>query len=129
VFPQRTRKIQRNDVSAGQRTDQQTKHNSRNSMINCLIDGIINFSLQVIGRVVTGGYMDVATDTFHTSVLSHVFSLRLITGSRTRQLPPPCSPFFYSKVILHSAIDSDWLSSNRSKVKILTCLLSLLQLT
>jgi hypothetical protein len=118
VFPQRTQNIQRNDVSTGQRTDQQTKHISGNLMITYLIDRIINFSLQVIGWVVTSGFMDVAMDTFHTSVLSHVLSLRLITGSQTQQLPPPCSPFFYSKVILHSPIVCDWLSSNRSEVKI-----------
>jgi hypothetical protein len=76
MFPQRTRNIQRNDVITGQRADQQTKHNSGNSMITYLIDRIINFSLQVIGWVVASGSMDVAPDTF-----SHLPSLRLITGS------------------------------------------------
>jgi hypothetical protein len=129
VFLHRTRNIQRNDLIAGQRADQQTKHNAGNLMITYLIDRIFDFSLQVIGLVVTSGSMDVATDTFHTSVLSHILCLQLITGSRTRQLSPPCYPFLYSNVILHSPTVCDWLSSNRSKVKILTCLLSLPQLT
>jgi hypothetical protein len=80
VFPQRTRNIQKNDVIRGQRTNKKI-HNSGNSMITYLIDGIINFSLQIISWVVSSGSMDVAPDTFHISVLSHVLSLRLITGS------------------------------------------------
>jgi hypothetical protein len=75
VFSQRTRNIQRNDVIIGQRTEQQTKHNSGNSIITDLIDKVINFSLQIIGWVVTSGSMDVAPDTFsHVNSFSHPLS-------------------------------------------------------
>jgi hypothetical protein len=93
VFPQRTQNIQRNYVIIGQRADQQTKHNSGNLMITYLIDRIINFSLQVIGWVVTSVSMDVATDTFLTSILSHILSLTNHWFTNTTTATPHVLPF------------------------------------
>jgi hypothetical protein len=72
------------------------KHNSGNSVITYLIDGIINFNLQIIGWVVSSGSMDVAPDTFpHFSSFSHPLSATHHWLTNTTTATPMFSlPFF-----------------------------------
>jgi hypothetical protein len=116
VFPQRTRNFQRNYVTISQRTDQETKHNSGNLMITYLIDRIINFSLQVVGWVVTSGVYGCGNGYFsHFSSFSRPLSAIDHWLTNTATATPMFSFPFYSKVILLSPIFCDWLSSDRSK--------------